>query len=177
MTILPGIGRHRKRRKLARLHEKCTARLAALDFDNASNIRELCSQLEEQRGRPIHLLPIELDPAYFSGFWIAVENADFIVFEANTSVPHQEHIIAHELAHIICCHRGAAALDEGSARPLFPALDPNLVRDMLRRTGYTDEQEQEAEVLATLMLQRIRPARVTPAEQAIVVRRISDSLT
>jgi hypothetical protein len=177
MTILPGIGRSRKRGKLARLHEECTARLVAFDLDNASNVREFCVQLEEQRGRPIHLLPIGLNPGYFSGCWIAIENADFIVFEANTSVPHQEHIIAHELAHIICCHRPTAALDEASARLLFPALDPALVRDMLRRTGYTDEQEQEAEVLATLMLQRIRPARVAPVEQAIVVRRISDSLT
>lgn len=177
MTTAPRIDHSQRRRNRTRLYEKCMARLGTLNFENTSSIRDLCVQLEKQRGRPIHLLPFELDPVYSSGLWVAVESADFIVFDANTSAPHQEHIIAHEVAHIICCHRSIVALDDAHARLLFPALDPNLVRDMLRRTGYTDDQEQEAEMLATLMLQRIRSAQVPPVEMITVVKRINDSLT
>ncbi len=153
----------------------CRARLEMLDLERASNVRELCVQLGQKRGQPIHLLAIELDSARPSGLWIAMDGMDFIVFEANTSAPHQEHIIAHELAHIILGHRNAE-LNDVSARLLFPKLDPGLVRDMLSRTGYADESEQEAEMLATLMLQRIGPVQGGPVEHTAEVRRIKDSL-
>jgi hypothetical protein len=72
----------------------------------------------------------------------------------------------HELGHIICCHRGAGGLDEASARLLFPDLDPDLVRDMLLRATYDDVQEQEAEIIAYLLSERMREAPSSPAEPA-----------
>ncbi|GLZ33950.1 hypothetical protein Lesp02_61380 [Lentzea sp. NBRC 105346] len=167
----------RKRRHLRDLRRSCTARLGELDLDHVSSVVTLCEKLSRQRGRPIHLIPAELKSDHPCGMWIALEGVDFIVYEANTSKPHQEHIIAHELAHMICCHRGGAALDEASARLLFPNLDPRLVQDMLRRTGYSDEQEQEAELLATLLLQQITAAQHAPTEAMSVVRRIKNSLS
>ena len=165
-----------QRRKLRQLHRRCHARLATLDLDRATDIRAVCVQVAERRGRPIQLLPVALGAASPSGCWIAVGDADFIVYDANTSTPHQEHIIAHELAHMICRHRGAATLDGDGARLLFPGLDPALVRDMLGRTGYPDHQEEEAEILATLLLGRLRSRRPADAERAPVVKRIRDSL-
>lgn len=160
---------------LRQTYRKCHARLAELDLEGLSDIREVCARLGGKRGRTIQLLPVTLDSAHPSGFWISVADVDLILYAANTSKTHQEHIIAHELAHLICRHRGALADDE-QTRLLFPQLTPALVRDMLRRTGYSDAQEREAEVMATLMLLRIEPRQAGTAEGAAVVRHIRDSL-
>ncbi|MFD0415283.1 hypothetical protein [Streptomyces sp. NPDC127108] len=90
-----------------------------------------------------------------------MDSADFIIFEAKTTRPHQEHIIAHELAHIICGHRSSSPLDEATARLMFPDLNPALVRDMLARTEYSEIQEQEAEMTASLII-ATRIDRATP---------------
>ncbi|MFC0435068.1 ImmA/IrrE family metallo-endopeptidase [Kutzneria buriramensis] len=160
----------RQRRTLRRLHRRCSARLAGLALGDLHRIR---AQLSQRRGRPIHLLPATLGATAPSGCWLAVGEADFIVYDANTSTPHQEHIIAHELGHMICGHRGV--LDDTSIDTLFPGLDPRLVREVLHRTGYTDDQEQEAEILATLMLHRL-PGHDPVPEHTPVTRRIRDSL-
>lgn len=156
MATTPPADRRRGDRDIKRLRRACEARFAALDVPPGGGIAELCERVGAQRGRPIHLIPVALPATHPCGFWIATQTADFILYETNTSRTHQEHIVAHELAHIICCHRGASALDDASARILFPDVDPQLVRDMLRRVAYTDRQEQEAEVMASVILGRLK---------------------
>jgi hypothetical protein len=175
MTPLRALGGLRRRRRLRDTYQECQARLATLDLDGASDIREVCTLLWRQRDRAIHLLPIALDSAGPSGFWLAADEIDLIIFERNTSALHQEHIIAHELAHMICCHHSAAVSDD-CARSLFPALDPRLVREMLGRDGYSDTQELAAEMLATLMLLRLKAPGPDTADEITVVRHIGDSL-
>jgi hypothetical protein len=143
-------------RRLKQLRRSCEARLGTLDVPAGCSVEVLCERIGSQRGRPIHLIPVVMPATHPCGFWVATEGADFILYEANTSRTHQEHIVAHELAHMICCHRGTAPLDDASARVLFPDVDPELVRDMLRRSAYTDEQEQEAEVMASVVLERLK---------------------
>ncbi|MCZ1012559.1 ImmA/IrrE family metallo-endopeptidase [Streptomyces lydicus] len=115
------------------------------------------------------------------GLWIACDDADYIVYEANTSKLHQEHIIAHELAHIICCHRGTGELDEATMSQLFPDLNPEVLRDIFGRTSYSDIQEEEAEIMASLILERANrrppgPTWSVPPEAADAVARIEHSL-
>lgn len=120
---------------------------------------ELCRYLGEVRDRPITLVPMQMPAtSHPCGMWVAARDEDLIFYDANTTSAHQEHIILHELGHIICCHRGAGWLDEASARLLFPNLDPDLVRDMLLRATYDDVQEQEAEIIAYLLSQRMGSA-------------------
>ncbi|MET8183986.1 hypothetical protein [Streptomyces sp. NPDC005336] len=83
---------------------------------------------------------------------MALDTADLIIFEANTTRPHQDHIVAHELAHMICGHRDSTSLDAATAQLIFPNLNPAFVRDMLQRKNYSDTQEREAELMATLIL-------------------------
>ncbi|WP_138963319.1 hypothetical protein [Streptomyces sp. YIM 121038] len=143
--------RRSQHRNLARLRRSCEARLAALALPASYDIAELCALLSERRGRPLHLAPIAMRAAQPCGLWIASSTVDFIIFEAKTTRPHQEHIIAHELAHIICGHRSDSSLDDATAQLVFPDLDPALVRDMLARTEYSEIQEQEAEMTASLI--------------------------
>ncbi|WP_329013866.1 hypothetical protein [Streptomyces sp. NBC_00690] len=96
---------------------------------------------------------MELHRARVYGIWVSLKEADYIAYEKHTSVAHQSHIIAHELSHILCDHRAGGQGDSGLAE-LFPNLDPDLVQGMLLRCGYTQDAEQEAEIMASLLLLR-----------------------
>ncbi|WP_030662715.1 toxin [Streptomyces rimosus] len=146
---------HHRRSQLKRLRKIGARRIAELDLPEVSDVAELCRHLSEVRDRPITLVPMQMPASHPCGMWVAARDEDLIFYDANTTSAHQEHIILHELGHIICCHRGAGWLDEASARLLFPNLDPDLVRDMLLRATYDDVQEQEAEIIAYLLSQRV----------------------
>ncbi|MEU1779088.1 toxin [Streptomyces abikoensis] len=155
------------RRGLTRLRRDYEARLAELMLPAPCGIQELADRLSEQRGRPLHLIPIAMRAAQPCGLWIAADAADFVIFEARTTRPHQDHIIAHELAHIMCGHRSSSSLDDATARLVFPDLDPELVRDMLQRTNYSDAQEREAELMASLILTTQNDGRPSPPATAL----------
>ncbi|GAA2488894.1 toxin [Streptomyces gobitricini] len=144
-----------RRSRLKRLRKAGARRIAALDLPQVADVAALCRHLSEVRGRPITLVPMRMPASHPCGMWVAARDEDLIFYDANTTGAHQEHIILHELGHIICCHRGAGWLDEASSRLLFPDLDPDLVRDMLLRATYDDVQEQEAEIIAYLLSQRV----------------------
>ncbi|MBK0373358.1 toxin [Streptomyces californicus] len=142
----------RKRRsQLRRLRKDGARRIAELGLPAGAGVSELCRHLGEIRNRPIKLIRMRMPACHPCGMWVAACDEDLIFYDANTNSAHQDHIILHELGHIICCHRGAGWLDEASARSLFPNIDPDLVRDMLQRTTYDDVQEQEAELIAYLL--------------------------
>ncbi|MDQ1025042.1 hypothetical protein QF035_002624 [Streptomyces umbrinus] len=149
---------HDRRSQLRKLRKGGAQRIAELDLPEVADVAELCRYLGEIRDRPITLVPLQMPASHPCGMWVAARDEDLIFYDANTTSAHQEHIILHELGHIICCHRGAGWLDEASALLLFPNLDPDLVRDMLLRATYDDVQEQEAEVIAYLLSQRVGSA-------------------
>ncbi|MFI8339376.1 toxin [Streptomyces sp. NPDC085639] len=149
---------HDRRSQLKKLRKAGARRIAELDLPQVTDVAELCRHLGEVRDRPITLVPMQMPSSHPCGMWVAARDEDLIFYDANTTGAHQEHIILHELGHIICCHRGAGGLDEAAARLLFPNLDPELVRDMLLRATYDDVQEQEAEIIAYLLSQRMGDA-------------------
>ncbi|WP_372495885.1 toxin [Kitasatospora humi] len=155
-----------RRSQLKRLRKAGVRRIAELGLPQTADVAELCAYLGEVRERPILLVPMPMPASHPCGIWVAARDEDLIFYDANTTGAHQEHIILHELGHIICCHRGAGGLDEASARLLFPDLDPEIVRDMLLRATYDDVQEQEAEIIAYLLSQRVGAAADAPAGSA-----------
>lgn len=163
------------------IRRRCEEIFASLDLPAGFDIPVLCERLGQQRGVPIRLLAVPLDAEQFYGAWVTSSVADFVLYETNTSKPHQEHIVAHELAHMLCGHRTSGELDTAIAELLFPDIDRDLVRDMLTRGGYSDQQEQEAELMASVILERItrRPLETTwtvPADAAETIARIEHSL-
>lgn len=88
---------------------------------------------------------------------MANERADYIFYAQDAPRPHQEHIILHELAHLLCDHQSGPAQAELLQALLFPHLDQSLVRTALTTLGrarYDTRQEREAELLATLIEHR-----------------------
>ncbi len=149
-------GRRKRGNGMQALRRVCEDRLASLGLPESYDITTLCAQLSTARRRPIHLVPMPMETAGSYGLLLSFPDADYIVHEEHTSRHHQEHIIAHELAHMICGHRGAGMTETDIEALLFPDLDPSLVRDLLRRDNFSDEQEQEAEIMAFLLGRALR---------------------
>ncbi|WP_416484267.1 hypothetical protein [Streptomyces sp. CL12] len=124
---------------------------------------ELVQRVAEMRGRPIHLESI---PGIASempcGFWISLDDMDVIAVEDATSPMHRDHIVLHEISHMLLGH--AAGKDLHTRLPL--RVDPDLVARMLGRTSYETAIEREAETLAGLIAsraaQRTAAARSAP---------------
>jgi hypothetical protein len=154
------------------LRARCSRRLRELNLDGAIRIETLCERLAMTRGRPINLEAVAFSKPGPCGVWIALDRADYILYEVNTSRPHQEHIIAHEMAHMICGHKDAEPLDETVIRSLFPDIDPAVIRSMLLRVGYSDRHEREAEIMASILLSNAGRRPAEPAGEIAPLERI-----
>jgi hypothetical protein len=145
---------------LRNLRQRCETLLRDLDVPEPFALDSLCAMLGERRGRPLVLdvLPEPTSQDAPCGVWLALESEDVILVEPTTSPLHREHIVLHEIGHLLCDHATSAPLTYMQRR-LFPDLDPAMVARVLGRTSYTDPQEQEAEMIASLIQSRIRRRR------------------
>lgn len=185
-SALPASEDRRRRRRLKKVRQTCEALLEEWGMEHGCGIDELLRHLSEQRERPIHLLSTPFPERHLFGIWLKMDDFDVIVFEKAATPSHKEHIIAHELAHIAFDHSGSVRLDQGGpADPdpsrLLPDVEPEAVRSMLMRSRYSDDEEQEAETMASLILARAakrwtEPAWGVPDEAAEIVARIESGL-
>ncbi|MQA10402.1 MAG: hypothetical protein GEU98_17970 [Pseudonocardiaceae bacterium] len=134
------------------LRRRCRRLLKELDIRPPLEVAELCRRVGQQRGKPIRLIPHPLPVPGPFGAWITTKNADYILYQRETSKAHQDHIILHELGHILAGHRGDEH-DDALLTELSPAEEPDAVRKALRRTSYDTDQEREAETVATIILE------------------------
>ncbi|EXU64814.1 hypothetical protein Z951_28575 [Streptomyces sp. PRh5] len=135
-----------------------------LSLPPTSSIRELLPAIAERSGHPIRLAPAPEDSAQgVCGMWIrTLEGIDYIFVHEKTSRAHQDHIIAHEIAHILCNHHGS--LDLSHAKPvadkqLITTLTPEVVRTMLGRSDYEDRDEREAELIGSYLHRHVHRPR------------------
>ncbi|WP_070013205.1 ImmA/IrrE family metallo-endopeptidase [Streptomyces abyssalis] len=130
-----------------------------LGLPPAESIRELLPAIESRSGRSIRLEPAPLNSGDgLCGMWIrTAEGIDYIFVNEETSRAHQDHIIAHEAAHILRNHQGGRAL--GDVNPvtdrLVTTLDPGVVKMMLGRSDYEFHDEREAELIASHLQRHI----------------------
>ncbi|MEU6210824.1 toxin [Streptomyces sp. NPDC047023] len=162
----------------------CRDMVRRLDIPAPYDVNEVCDLMESRRGRPLSVLPMTM-PVYEgspSGIWIETEESDYILFQEKTSRAHQEHIVAHEIGHMLLNHRSSPADQDEVARLLMPNLDPSLVRTVLARTSYEALEEQQAEVVASLLplqagrARRSLPTRRAPAGVAPLIQHLERSL-
>jgi hypothetical protein len=144
------------------LRARCESRLRALELPKPFSAKAFCDQLAARRGRPILLQPIASQAGPW-GLWVATSSTDYIFYERETSPLHQEHIILHEACHILCAHHATPIAEAELPRLLFPGLCPETVQRVLQRTTYSTRDEREAELLASLILERVtRTESATP---------------
>ncbi|MGX4733143.1 hypothetical protein [Kitasatospora griseola] len=157
------------------LRRECEALLATLPIPQPFTVQAFADNLAQQRGRPIVFEPMPEGgpPDSPSGLWVALRSVDVIFYMTRTSLPHQTLIQLHELGHIAAGHR--SQIDLELVARAFPAVDREFLREALAlpRAGYTNRDEQQAELLALLLADHLgADDGSTPA-----ARRLTETLT
>lgn len=143
----------------AQLRARCEDRVETLlasvgGLPTPWDIDEFCDRLEDHLGRAIELAPVTWMVGESTGAWQRREDYELIAYATNTSPVHQDQIILHELAHLLCAHRGRCVLSVQEAQEKAPDLRAAAFTHLLDRVSVTNE-EHEAEMIATLILARV----------------------
>jgi hypothetical protein len=128
------------------------------------DLRTLCAGLGLRRNRPIHLVPRAPPPGGPSGLLLGTDHADHVCYDRRARPLHRDHIILHELGHLVWGHEIAVADETVTAQSLLPRLSPELMQRMLHRSQFSDVEERQAEVFASVMLERFSYQPVVAAE-------------
>lgn len=144
-------------RRLKALRQRCHRLVEALSLPRPFDAAAFIATLARERGRPIELIPVTGRPNMPCGLLVTTDRAECILYAADTTALHQQHILLHEAAHIICGHHEGPLSHSPAVRMLLPSLPASLVERVLGRTVYTEPQEREAELVASLI--RCRAAR------------------
>ncbi len=115
-------------------------------------VEEFLEGISADRGRPIHLVEVPMPRRRVCGMWIGTDSADTIVISDQLRGVQRDHVVMHEVAHVVLDHEGVNRDLAGSVLGggILTALDPTAVRRVLGRSRrYTEEQERNAELLGT----------------------------
>jgi len=178
---------------ITRRRARCEAAADVVAIPRPFDLDALCEGIAAQRGRPLRLVALEGAPnsSMPCGVLVATESADLIFYEPATSALHKLQIVLHELAHLLLGHGGPDTDRPAYATRLLPAsedgedgndedededdlgIDLDQVLHILGRTSYSDNEEKDAELLATILSHRIldREATTNP-----VLERLGDAL-
>ena len=147
--------------QVRRLERRCAFRIFVLSV--------LVRRISEWRGRRS---PMPYDPVAgaMCGLWLSLPDADVIGLRAHHPAARGTHRAATNSG--TCSAINAAAAESARARPAHasPDLEPGLCQDP-GRGGYSDTDEQQAELIATLIRVRRRisdpgrPGRPARAER------------
>lgn len=150
--------------KRNRSRRECAALVATLVVPNPFDLGEFCTRLGQQIDRTIVLMSHAMAIGGLCGTWMRTAKADYVFYEEDTSLLHQQHIIFHEVGHILRSHVPGKELSIDLARTVTTGATPSDVFRVLGRDTYTDDDEFEAELIATLILRRIgrQPVREVP---------------
>jgi len=165
---------------LRAVRRRCESTLQDVAMPTPFDVHAFSKVVAARRGRALHLLP-KTTAAGPCGVWLAMPEADYVFYEESTSALHRDHIILHELGHLLCDHSASEVMDDDVLGELLPSLDLTVVRRLMGRTTYTAVEEQEAELIATLVLQRAgrRAVPSTPARSgdvSVVLGRLQATL-
>ncbi|HWG97799.1 MAG TPA: hypothetical protein VNV66_00375 [Pilimelia sp.] len=140
---------------MRRLRRYCERRLEGVPIPVPFDLGEFCAGVARRRGRRLWLRGVpHLGTAAPCGLWIATGTADYVFYDPGTSRLHAEHIVLHELGHMLCGHSVATEVGRSVLSALVPDLDPAAVARVLGRVSYTTAQEREAELTASLIRTR-----------------------
>jgi hypothetical protein len=140
----------------------CEAQIRSLNLPPRVDLETLVGAVAARRGHQIQLLPISGRPVP-CGMWIATDSCDYVFYEAETSPLHRAHIVLHELAHALMGHGAARITREETLRQLLPNLGEHLLESVLERASYEKPAEQEAELVASLLLSKLTLGDALPS--------------
>lgn len=160
-----------------RLKRSCEARIADLGLPSPLQVSQLKRRLEAERGREIWVLPDQGQlPPEVTGLWLGAAARDYVVYGQSLHGFRLENTLLHEFAHMICGHGSADVTKQDWLRERAPnLLAVGEVQHLCMRTDYGTPDEQEAEMMASLILARAQGRRDQPApddDDALTAARI-----
>lgn len=156
------------------LERRVRSTLHALDVHPPLRVEALCRALGEYRGRHIELRPYPLGVSEPYGVWIETSVADVILYQRETTALHQDHIIVHELGHILADHPSTGPVEWAA---LVTGLKPSAVRRVLYRCTYDDAREREAELIAMIIMEWVSLSEaMPPCSKDPALRRVQTAL-
>jgi hypothetical protein len=160
--------------------KRCVERLRGIDIPRPFGIDTFAATVAEHRGRPLSVLPLPgLDGSdSLSGAWVATDAADYVLIDSDASPWHRNLIGLHEIGHVLCDHRTDDSGLRELAAEMLPSLSDVTIRRILGRHGDTSDDEQEAELMACLILERADadPLPVSSAGLSGVAGRLAHAL-
>src|SRR3954454_16500827 len=100
-------------------------------------------------------------PTGLSGAWIQTPARDFLFCGQETSALHREHILLHELGHLLCGHPPTMSAEQELETLLAteaPLVTSEAIRHILARSRMSSPAEAEAERFAWLVRPKIKAA-------------------
>lgn len=123
------------------------------------DLAELRQRIADERGRPLSILAWKPGavPASITGACIPYGDRDVIYHQPWATGLHRTQIVLHEIAHLVCGHLPQDTANPKAGAWLTSQLDQlelaAFQRMFARHDNYDDEQEREAEMLASLMME------------------------
>lgn len=161
MIVTAGLG------AAGRIAARCEELISTLSIPRPFDLDEFLSTLATQRGKRIVLVPTTLRSGHPCGLLLSTVEVDYIYCATQLPPLHSQHTVMHEVGHLLFGHgtapgaRGETPRVAGvdALRLLLPALPEKLISRILGRVSYVSEQEQEAELFASLVLARATSPR------------------
>jgi hypothetical protein len=151
-----------------------------LDYDFTTfTMDSFIGHVEQIRGRPIHLQAFDFKDGTF-GYWVPSKTDDFIAYRDGLVYLHTVHVIMHEIGHMLMGHKPTT--DVFSILRVDQLLDAGLLRPkaMTRivpiSTPFDSAAEQECELFATLVQQRVRRAQQGNSSSIARLKPYSDAI-
>ncbi|MCP2316913.1 protein of unknown function (DUF955) [Nocardia amikacinitolerans] len=122
------------------------------------NLNAYLADVAAHRGRSISLRPVPADMLAENGcrgkgLWVARKHDDIIVYDAEATERNADHIILHEIGHMLLGHGRDDSEDAAPLSPKLAALLPSMAaQHVLGRNEFGAEREQEAEVFADMTM-------------------------
>lgn len=150
---------------------RIAARLVeTLPFRRPWSIDSFTAMIGMQTGKPITVSPLPESLAdEISGLWVPSPTINRVYVTSRGDSGYREHVLCHELAHIVLAHDGADDLDadvyRDQLRRIAPALPEGFLAQLgparvcFARAAYLSPVEQSAEWLATLIQARADSVR------------------
>ncbi|MDX3584201.1 hypothetical protein [Streptomyces europaeiscabiei] len=149
--------------KIRKVRQRCEAVVAALRLPPEAGLEEVCGLVADRLGRPVHTLTMPLG-GVASGMTILLEQELWICADQDTSAWHQAHVKLHELGHLLMGHEQEAAVTEEALTLWTPSLNTGVAMRHMgigpvfqRHHAYDKPAEMEAEIVASLLEERMSP--------------------
>jgi len=132
----------------------CEQVLGGVTVPRPFDLEGLRLELEHHRGRDLLLIGVHPHGVSPSGLWISSFTADYIFFEDSHSEYDIARRVCHDLGHMLLDHTDVSPFSASYLASTLPELAPTAIERVLGRTAYSQQQEDDADTMATIILER-----------------------